>query len=49
MLLMPRRVKHRKTQKGKNRGVATKGERLIFGEYGLKVLENGLIRANHMD
>ncbi|MCK5580599.1 MAG: 50S ribosomal protein L16 [Candidatus Omnitrophica bacterium] len=49
MLLMPRKVKYRKAQKGKNRGIATRGERLIFGEYGLKALENGHIRANHME
>jgi len=49
MLLMPRRVKFRKAQKGKTRGVATRGERLIFGEFGLKALENGLIRSNHME
>ena len=49
MLLMPRRVKHRKTQKCKNRGIATRGDKLIFGEYGIKALENGFIRANHME
>ena len=49
MLLMPRKVKFRKSLKGKNRGVATRGSRLVFGEYGLKVLENGLIRGNHME
>ena len=49
MLLMPRRVKHRKAQKGKNRGIATRGERLIFGEYGLKAIENGSIRGAHME
>jgi large subunit ribosomal protein L16 len=31
------------------RGLATKGDKLHFGEYGLKALENGLVRANHMD
>ena len=49
MLLMPRRVKYRKAQKGKNRGIATRGNKLIFGEYGLKAVENGLIRGNHME
>ncbi len=49
MLLLPRRVKYRKAQKGKNRGLATRGGKLIFGEYGLKALENGIIRANHME
>ncbi len=49
MLLMPRKVKYRKAQKGKNRGIATRGSHLRFGEYGLKALENGLVRANHME
>ena len=44
MLLMPR-----KAQRGKNRGLATRGGKLIFGEYGLKALENGFIQANHME
>ena len=46
---MPRKVKFRKAQKGKNRGVATSGNRLHFGEFGLKALENGLVRGNHME
>jgi large subunit ribosomal protein L16 len=49
MLLNPRRVKYRKSQKGKNRGISTRGGRLIFGEYGLKALENGIVRGNHLE
>lgn len=49
MLLMPRKIKFRKVQKGKNRGLATRGNKLHFGEYGLKCLENGAIRANHLE
>lgn len=49
MLMMPRKVKFRKAQKGKNRGLATRGNRLVFGEYGLKALENGIMTANHME
>src|SRR3989338_3358191 len=41
MGLMPKRVKFRKTQRGKNRGTSYRGARLAFGEYGLKALENG--------
>ncbi|MDP2653833.1 MAG: 50S ribosomal protein L16 [Candidatus Omnitrophota bacterium] len=48
-MLIPRRVKYRKAQKGKVRGLATRGNRLLFGEYGLKALENGLIRSNHLE
>lgn len=49
MALMPKRVKYRKAQKGKCRGVSTRGDRLSFGEYGLKALENGRVRANHIE
>jgi len=49
MLTMPRKVKFRKAQKGKNRGIATRGDRMVFGEFGLKALENGIMSANHME
>ncbi|MEI6438151.1 MAG: 50S ribosomal protein L16 [Candidatus Omnitrophota bacterium] len=49
MAIMPKRVKYRKAQKGKCRGVSTRGDRLSFGEYGLKSLENGQVRANHIE
>ena len=49
MAVIPRRVKYRKSQRGKNRGIATRGSFLIFGEYGLKALENGIIRSNHIE
>ena len=49
MALMPKRVNYRKAQKGKCRGVSTRGDRLSFGEYGLKSLENGRVRANHIE
>ncbi len=39
MPLMPKRVKHRKAQRGRMKGVALRGSRLNFGEYGLKALE----------
>lgn len=37
-MLMPKRVKHRKVQKGRRRGLAHRGSQLAFGEYGLKSL-----------
>ena len=49
MALLPKRVKYRKAQKGKCRGVASSGSRLAFGEYGLKAIDNGLIRSNHLE
>jgi large subunit ribosomal protein L16 len=38
-MLAPKRVKHRKTHKGKMRGKATRGNRVSFGEYGLQAQE----------
>ena len=42
-MLMPKKVKFRKQQKGKRRGKAWRGSTLSFGEYGLKVMECGYI------
>ncbi len=44
MPLMPKRVKYRKFQRGKSRGIAIRGSKLVFGEYGLKSLDNGWIK-----
>ncbi|MFA6216129.1 MAG: 50S ribosomal protein L16 [Candidatus Omnitrophota bacterium] len=41
MVMMPSRVKYRRLQRGVRRGVATRGADIVFGEYGLKALENG--------
>ena len=49
MVLLPRKVKYRQAQKGKIRGIATSGNKVHFGEYGLKAIENGLIRSNHIE
>jgi large subunit ribosomal protein L16 len=42
-MLAPKRVKYRKQMKGRNRGVATRGTQVSFGEYGLQAMENGWI------
>ena len=49
MVLLPKKVKYRKAQKGKTRGIATSGNKVHFGEYGLKAIENGLIKSNHIE
>jgi large subunit ribosomal protein L16 len=49
MAIMPKRVKYRKSQKGKCRGISTRGDQLNFGEYGLKALDNGRVRSNHIE
>ena len=45
MALMPKRVKYRKSQKGRVRGNATRGNYVAFGDYGLQSLEPGRISA----
>ncbi|MBN1869931.1 MAG: 50S ribosomal protein L16 [Candidatus Omnitrophica bacterium] len=49
MGLLPKKVKYRKVQKGKTRGISSSGNRVQFGEYGLKAIENGLIKSNHIE
>jgi large subunit ribosomal protein L16 len=46
---MPKRVKYRKAQKGRVRGVATRGNTVAFGEFGLQALEIGRITARHIE
>lgn len=48
-LLQPKRSKHRKTFKGTRGGIATRGNRLIFGTFGLKTLEAGWISARQLE
>ncbi|MDR2763219.1 MAG: 50S ribosomal protein L16 [Planctomycetaceae bacterium] len=42
---MPKRVKHRKIQRGRIKGEATRGNDVKFGDYGLQTLEGGWISA----
>lgn len=48
-MLQPKRTKYRKQQKGRNRGVATRGTKVSYGEYGLKSLELGQITARQIE
>ncbi len=45
MARMPKRVKHRKIQRGRIKGNATRGQTVEFGEFGLQTLEGGWISA----
>ena len=49
MPLMPKKTKHRKVQKGRNRGKATRGNVVSNGQYGLQALEAGLITGNQIE
>jgi len=40
-MLQPKRTKFRKMQKGRNRGLALRGSKVSFGEYGLKAIGRG--------
>ena len=46
---MPKRVKHRKVQRGRMRGNAKGGHQVTFGEYGLKALERGWITNRQIE
>ena len=45
MALMPKRVKHRKSQRGRIKGNATRGNRVVFGDFGLQSTQGGWISA----
>jgi len=48
-MLQPKRTKFRKQQKGRNRGLAQVGNKVSFGEYGLKSLERGRITSRQIE
>ena len=48
-MLMPKRVKYRKSQRGKMKGKATRGERVSFGDFGLKALEPAWITSRQIE
>ena len=48
-MLMPKRVKFRKTQRGRRRGKATRGATIAFGDFGLKALEPGWITQRQIE
>ena len=49
MPLMRKKTKHRKVQKGRNRGKATRGNIVSNGQFGLQALEAGLITGNQIE
>ena len=48
-MLQPKRTKFRKQQKGRNRGLALNGNKVSFGEYGLKAVSRGRITARQIE
>ncbi len=49
MAMMPKRVKHRKSQRGRLKGNATRGNRVVFGDYGLQATQGGWVRAQTIE
>ena len=49
MAMMPKRVKHRKEQRGRLKGSATRGNTVTFGEFGLQSLDQGWISGRQID
>lgn len=48
-MLSPKRTKYRKVQKGTNKGKASRGTRVVDGEYGIQALEPAWITANQIE
>ena len=48
-MLQPTRRKYRKEQKGRNKGLATRGAKVSFGEYGLKAVGRGRLTARQIE
>jgi large subunit ribosomal protein L16 len=49
MAMMPKRVKFRKSQRGKMRGFASRGNKVDFGQFGLQSLEHGWVSAKQIE
>src|SRR6185369_1248442 len=48
-MLQPKKVKHRKQQKGRRKGTAWRGSSLAFGDFGLQVLDRGWLTAREIE
>jgi len=48
-MLQPARTKYRKQQKGRNTGIATRGNKVSFGEFGLKATTRGRLTARQIE
>lgn len=49
MALMPKRVMHRKSQRGRIKGNATRGNKVVFGDFGLQATMGGWIKARTIE
>jgi large subunit ribosomal protein L16 len=49
MALLPSRTKYRKAQRGSRKGIATRGNKIDFGEFGLQTIERGWLKNNQIE
>ena len=49
MAMMPKRVKHRKSQRGRIKGNASRGNKVVFGDFGLQAMQAGWIKAQTIE
>ncbi|UCC95433.1 MAG: 50S ribosomal protein L16 [Candidatus Omnitrophota bacterium] len=48
-MLFPKRVKYRKAQRGRRKGLAVSGSTVCFGEYGVKALQSGWLKSTQLE
>ena len=48
-MLMPKRVKRRRVQRGRMKGIATRGNKIAYGEYGLQAMQPAWITSNQIE
>ncbi|MFZ5424692.1 MAG: 50S ribosomal protein L16 [Patescibacteria group bacterium] len=48
-MLLPKKVKYRKQQRGTNKGLATRGSRISYGDYALKAVDRGLLTSRQIE
>jgi large subunit ribosomal protein L16 len=48
-MLMPKRVKYRRVMRGRMKGIATRGNQITYGDYGLKALQPAWITSNQIE
>ena len=48
-MLMPKRTKFRKVQRGRMKGAASRGNKVVYGEYGIQAMEPGWITGNQIE
>lgn len=49
MLMMPRKVKFRRQQRGTNKGISVRGSEIAFGDFGLKVVDRCLLSSRQLE